>query len=178
MFINRKITITLTVASIAAVTALTSMAPKQLTDDGPKNLKVLPKNLTDRQVHQIMHEWAVSLGVHCDFCHAANADGKGLDFASDAKPEKETARHMFKMMNKINEKYFEAKTDSLGMVERSGINCYTCHRGDPHPETKLPPMKMGPGGPPPGPGGPPPGAGGPPPGNGTPPPPGNGGPQK
>ena len=139
------------------------MAPDK---DGPKNLKVLPKNLTMEQVHQVMHEWSGSLGVHCDFCHAANTEGKGLDFASDAKPEKEMARHMYKMMNKINEKYFEAKKDSLGMTMKSGINCYTCHRGDSHPEVKLPAMR-GPGGPPPGgmnPGTPPPpaGAGAPP----------------
>jgi hypothetical protein len=165
MFINRKMTITLAIASIATVAALTSMAP-QPEMDKPKNLKVLPKSLTDRQVHQIMHEWSVSLGVRCDFCHAANADGKGLDFAADAKPEKEMARHMYKMMNKINQKYFDAKKDSLGMVEHAGINCYTCHRGDSHPEVKVPQMQRGPGGPPGGPGTPPPGggAGAPPPG--------------
>jgi len=36
----------------------------------------------------------------------------------------------------------------------SGVNCYTCHRGDSHPEVKLPERKRpggsGPGGPPPG----------------------------
>jgi hypothetical protein len=173
MFINRKIAITLVaVAAVATVSALTSMAP-QPAMESPKNLKVLPKSLTEQQVHGIMREWASSLGVHCDFCHAPAADGKGLDFASDVKPEKEMARHMYKMMNKINDKYFEAKKDSLGMVEHSGINCYTCHRGDSHPEVKVPEMRRpGPGGP----GGPPPGGpGGPPPGNGPPPP---GGPQK
>jgi|HubBroStandDraft_5_1064220.scaffolds.fasta_scaffold538040_1 hypothetical protein len=168
MLINRKIIAALGVASLFTFVALTSMAPD---DDTPKNLKVLPKGLTDRQVHQIMHEWSVSLGVHCDFCHAQNADGKGLDFAADTKPEKEMARHMYKMMNKINEKYFEADKDSLGMVKHTGVNCYTCHRGDSHPETKVPDMKRGPGGPPPpggAPGLPPPGGpGGPPPGGGS-----------
>jgi hypothetical protein len=160
MFINRKALIAISLSSIVTIVALTSMAPD---DDAPKNLKVLPKNLPDREVHKIMREWATSLGVHCNFCHAPNADGKGMDFASDAKPEKEMARHMYKMMNKINQKYFEAKKDSLGMVETAGISCNTCHRGDAHPEAKWPEMKMGPGGPPPGggpggPGGPPPGA--------------------
>jgi len=165
MLINRKILITLGLASVVSLVALTSMAPQQ---EGPQNLKVLPKSLTDQQVHKLMREWAGSLGVRCDFCHAPAASGKGLDFASDAKPEKETARHMYKMMNKINQKYFEAKKDSLGMVMHTGINCYTCHRGNHHPEVKLPEMGRGPGGPPPGPGGPPPGAGGPPPGPGGP----------
>jgi hypothetical protein len=165
MLINRKIFVTLGLTSVVTFIALTSMAPD---DDSLKNIKVLPKSLTDRQVHQVMREWSISLGVRCGFCHAPSADGKGLDFPSDAKPEKEMARHMYKMMNKINEKYFEAKKDSLGMVEHSGINCYTCHRGNSHPDVKLPEMGKGPGGPPPG-GTPPPGGGpgGPPPG-GTP----------
>jgi len=157
----------LCLSGVVTVVALTSMAPD---DPGFKNVKVLPKTLTDQQLHGVMREWSMSLGVRCDFCHAANAAGKGLDFASDAKPEKDMARHMFKMMNKINSKYFQAKKDSLGMVMKSGINCYTCHRGESHPEVKLPEMKRpgpgagGPGGPPPG------GAGAPPPGApGTPP---------
>ena len=37
----------------------------------PTNLKVLPKNLTGREVREIMEKWAGSLGVHCDFCHVA-----------------------------------------------------------------------------------------------------------
>ena len=146
MQINRKMIVTLGLSSIVTFVALTSMAPDQ---EGFKNLKVLPKNISHEQLGKTMHEWAGSLGVHCDFCHAPNAEGKGLDFASDAKPEKEMARNMFKMMNKINQKYFEAKKDSLGMMMKTGVNCYTCHRGDSHPEIKLPPMQMRPGGPPP-----------------------------
>jgi hypothetical protein len=153
MLINRKIIVTLGLASVVTFVALTSMAPEK---EGPQNIKVLPKHLTEQQIHQVMREWAGSLGVHCDFCHAPSTDGKGLDFASDAKPEKEMARHMYKMMNKINQKYFEAKKDSVGMMLETGVNCYTCHRGNPHPETKLPDMGKGPGGPgaPGGPGGP------------------------
>jgi hypothetical protein len=156
MLINRKVLVTLGLSSIVTFVALTSMAPQQ-EQDAPKNLKVLPKHLTDKQVHGIMREWSMSLGVRCDFCHAAAADGKGLDFASDTKPEKTMARHMFKMMNKINQKFFEAKKDSIGMMQHTGINCYTCHRGDSHPEVKLPEMKRpagGQGGGPGGPGGP------------------------
>jgi hypothetical protein len=147
--LNRKIIVTLGLSSIVTLVALTSMAPQQ--EEGFKNLKVLPKNIQHEQLGKVMHEWSNSLGVHCDFCHAPNAAGKGLDFASDAKPEKEMARHMYKMMNSINEKYFEAKKDSLGMMMKSGINCYTCHRGDSHPEVVAPPSMMkGPAGPPPG----------------------------
>jgi hypothetical protein len=156
MRIHRKIVVVLGLASVVTLIALTSMAPDK---PGFKNLKVLPKNIPHEKLHQVMDEWANSLGVHCGFCHAPNAAGKGLDFASDAKPEKEMARHMYKMMNKINQKYFEAKKDSLGMVMEAGINCNTCHHGASHPELKVPEdEKHGPGGPPPGAGGPPPGA--------------------
>ncbi len=144
MLINRKIIATLALSSVVTLVALTSMAP----NDPPqfKNLKVLPKKITFKQLGGIMDEWAHSLGVHCTFCHVRDSIAKKMDFASDAKPEKEMARSMFKMMNKINEKYFEAKKDSLGMVTHSGINCYTCHRGTSHPEVTLPVVqRMGPG---------------------------------
>jgi hypothetical protein len=157
MLINRKIIATLGLSAVVTMVALTSMAP-----DNPeyKNLKVLPKNISHEQLGKVMGEWAGSLGVHCNFCHVRDTAAKKMDFVSDAKPEKETARHMFKMMNKINQKFFEAKKDSLGMMMKAGINCYTCHRGISHPEVKLPEMRRGPG--PVGPGG-----------AGSPPPPGN-----
>ena len=83
-----------------------------------------------------------------------------MDFASDAKPEKITARHMYLMMAKINKKFFAAKKDTLGMVMATGVNCNTCHHGVAHPEIKDPQEHRGPGGPPPvGPGSPPPGGG-------------------
>ena len=129
-----------------------------------KNLKILPKDISMEDLDKVMDNFKESLGVKCSFCHAPSTDSNNhhLDFASDAKPEKTAARHMFKMMNKINSKFFEAKKDSLGMVTETGVNCYTCHRGSAHPELKIPmPERRGPG---PGPGGPP--AGGPPGGGG------------
>ena len=148
MLINKKILVTLCLSSVVAIVALTSMKAEE--EHKFKNLKVLPKNITDKQLDNVMDEWAHSLGVHCNFCHVRNEAEKKMDFANDAKPEKEMARKMYKMMNKINQKYFEAKKDSLGMVMKSGVNCYTCHRGESHPEVKVPEGKKGPGGPPPG----------------------------
>src|SRR5579862_7484166 len=100
MLINRKIIVTLGLSSIVTFVALTSMAP----DPEYKNLKVLPKNLTHEQLGKVMDEWAHSLGVHCNFCHVRDTVAKKMDFPSDAKPEKEMARKMYKMMGKINEK--------------------------------------------------------------------------
>ena len=157
MTVNKKFIATAGLLGALAFVVLTSMAPDK---PGYQNLKVLPKSLTHQQLGKIMDEWSHSLGVRCNFCHVRNEEAKKMDFASDAKPEKEAARHMFKMMNKINQKFFEAKKDSMGMVMNSGINCNTCHHGTSHPELKIPEgERRGPGGP--GPGGP--GAGGPPP---------------
>lgn len=138
MLINKKILVTLGLLSVVVFGAMTSMTPAKPADEGFKNLKVLPKNITNDQLHAVMEEWEHSLGVHCNFCHVRDEAAKKMDWASDAKPEKEAARDMFKMMNKINQKYFHAKKDSLGMIMHAGVNCNTCHRGDAHPEVVVP----------------------------------------
>jgi hypothetical protein len=54
--------------------------------------------------------------------------------AADDKPEKNIARKMITMSNKINKDFFNATTkygDENMVLE---IRCMTCHRGDPHPE--------------------------------------------
>lgn len=128
---NKKFFITMGLTSLIIFGALASMPPEP---PKAKNLKVLPKNLTHKQLDHIMDGWAHALGVKCNFCHARNTETNKLDFASDAKPEKEMAREMFKMTAKINKKYFKAEKDSLGMIMNSGIACVTCHHGDEHPE--------------------------------------------
>jgi cytochrome c553 len=111
------------------------MAATTPPDDGPKNLKVLPKNISGEDLHKIMDEWKTALGVKCNFCHAPAADTAShhLDFASDAKPEKDMARRMYKMAGKINKKFFkEAKDDKGNSV--AVVTCITCHHGNPHPD--------------------------------------------
>ena len=163
MLISKKIAITAGMFAIVALSVAASLPKPKDDDDKFQNLKVLPKNITDKNLDHIMDEWAASLGVHCNFCHARNEQTNKMDFASDAKPEKTAARHMLLMMNKINKKFFDAKKDSLGMVAASGITCNTCHNGKEHPEAVWPKRehKMGP----------PPAAPGTPPAGNTPPPP-------
>jgi len=102
--------------------------------EGFKNLKILPKDISKQALDSIMDEYSLSLGVHCGFCHARNADSiiKKLDFASDAKEEKEIARHMMKMTATLNTNDFNfnnsAKPDTI-----HEIVCYTCHRGKKDP---------------------------------------------
>ena len=115
-------------AVVIGIFALTvgGMAATRPPDEGPKNLKVLPKNISHEDLDKVMDGWKAALGVKCNFCHAPSADSSShhLDFASDAKPEKEMARRMMRMTLRINKRYFVPLT----------ITCNTCHNGQPHPD--------------------------------------------
>jgi hypothetical protein len=121
------------VLSIVTGIALTAMRPAD--DKPPKmNLKVLPKHISHDDLVKTMDSWRTALGVKCNFCHAQSADSTThrLDFASDAKPEKNIARHMYKMAMKINKKYFSMNKDDKGEMVQT-VSCMTCHHGSPHP---------------------------------------------
>jgi len=101
----------------------------------PTNLKVLPKNLTGQQVHEIMEQWEGSLGAHCSTCHTPDPKDIGpngrprLNFADDSKEEKLTARLMYKMTEDINVNYVSKVPSS-----DEPVTCGTCHRGHLGPE--------------------------------------------
>lgn len=159
MHFKKQLLVTAGALSIIALSVAASLPQQQREEPKLVNIKVFPKNVPYRVLDHQMDVWAASLGAHCNFCHARNEATGKMDFPSDAKPEKTTARHMYLMMNKINKKFFQAQKDSLGMMMTTGVNCNTCHRGTAHPEVKVPEEHHGPGGPPPGgPGSPPPGA--------------------
>jgi hypothetical protein len=105
----------------------------------PTNLKVLPRNLTGQQVHEIMEKWEGELGTGCRTCHAVDPKNVGpngrprLNFADDSKEEKQTARTMYKMTEDINANYV-SKIDSSG----APVTCGTCHRGHLGPEPFAP----------------------------------------
>jgi len=98
-----------------------------------KNLKVLPKNISSKNLSRIMiDDFEDGLGVSCGFCHAEEKNSHRLDYPSDAKPEKQIARLMMQMTLNINKKYFKLKHPLIGdsiLV----ISCLTCHKGQPHP---------------------------------------------
>jgi photosynthetic reaction center cytochrome c subunit len=105
-------------------------------DAGPNNytnLKVLPKNISPKQLQQIMvDEFEDGLGVGCGFCHAEAAGSHRLDYANDSKPEKNIARMMMRMTLKINKQYFGQRRPMLG-GQGIVITCVTCHKGSPRP---------------------------------------------
>jgi hypothetical protein len=109
--------------------------PPQRNWPAPTNLKVLPKNLTGKQVRDIMEQWEGYLGVHCSTCHTPDPTKKGpngrpeLNFADDSKEEKQTARIMYTMTEDINVKYVSKVPSS-----DEPVTCGTCHRGHLGPE--------------------------------------------
>ena len=103
-----------------------------------KNLKVLPQNITKDSLMFLMHTFNNSLGVDCVHCHTAQADNpEKLDFASDAKLNKEIARGMLVMTNDINSKYFLPHAPEPKPKQIVAVYCVTCHRGNSNPETYL-----------------------------------------
>lgn len=133
---KKKITVLLFL-SVAVVLGIAGSKPPQ--DQPKRNLKVLPKNISHDDLDAIMDDFKAALGVKCNFCHSPRKDDpKKMDFASDEKPEKEVARNMMRMTNKINKKFFHFKTgkDAEGKVAVAPINCMTCHNGKTHPENK------------------------------------------
>jgi hypothetical protein len=104
-----------------------------------KNLKVLPQNISEDSLHFVMKTFNTSLGVHCDYCHAAKADDpKKLDFASDTNYPKNVARQMLEMTNGINEKYFQENGGKPNAKQETAVYCYTCHRGNTDPGKPYP----------------------------------------
>lgn len=92
-----------------------------------KNLKVLPKDITKDSLMGLMDRYSAALGVKYNFCHEMK--GLKMDFASDAKHEKEVARHMITLTNELNAKEFAP----IGEKYTYAVECATCHRGGKHP---------------------------------------------
>jgi hypothetical protein len=105
----------------------------------PTNLQVLPKDWTRQQVVMVMQQFTMGLGVMCNGCHVEMAGAQPgangqipLDFASDQKPEKQTARVMMKMVGDIN----NTLKSQLGKADVVQVQCITCHRGSSIPKTQ------------------------------------------
>lgn len=101
-----------------------------------RNLKVLPKDISNADLDSVMETYSKHLNVSCDFCHAESKTNKNdLDYASDDKPEKEITRQMMRMTADINKDYFNY-TIIYKAGEKMAVSCYTCHDGFPRPEMK------------------------------------------
>jgi hypothetical protein len=110
-----------------AQTPATAAREQTVAQEGrEKNIKLLG-DLPASQLIPVMNYFAVSLGRRCNFCHVNN-NGQ-WDYASDAKPEKNTAREMIKMVLDTNKTFFKGNLE---------VQCYTCHRGRNNPQSLIP----------------------------------------
>lgn len=131
---HRKKIIVITALSAAVFMGIAAHNPEER-QDGFKNLKVLPKNISKDSLEMVMDGFKDALGVKCTFCHAPSKDTavKWPDFASDEKSEKEIARHMMRMTAEINKSWFNFNGSAMPDTIKT-VTCNTCHRGEPHPE--------------------------------------------
>lgn len=115
---------------LLVITSLNIIARNKQEDPHFKNLKILPKDISEEKLKLEMQLISKSLGVKCGFCHIKVEDK--WDFASDEKKHKLQARDMMLMTNDLNEKYFGADLKNAKPTDLA-INCYTCHRGEEEP---------------------------------------------
>ena len=138
MKINRKFAIVVLLACMVCTLAAATSINTTRAQEQYVNLKVLPKDISSKDLQGIMtDDFEDGLGVTCGFCHADAKDGHGLDFASDAKPEKQIARSMMRMTLGINKKYFKVKHPALGSAVLT-VTCNTCHKGVAFPDGSEP----------------------------------------
>lgn len=107
-------------------------------DPGYKNLKILPKNISEKQMDSVMNHFSISLNVGCEFCHVKiiKDNVEEWDMASDQNKHKLVARDMMKMTNMLNDKYFPYGGKAEDMATDLTVTCYTCHHGSKFPEVK------------------------------------------
>ena len=132
--VNRKLTVIAALFIVVLIGAAGTTAPTH--QDGFKNLKILPKDISKEALHDIMqNQFGDALGVRCDYCHAKQPGSDHPDFASDANEKKEIARYMMNMVLQLNKDNFKLEKPMIGdslMV----VTCYTCHHGATKPDTK------------------------------------------
>lgn len=131
---KRKKQFTVLIGLAAAVVLGSAASPPKAQKNQYENLKVLPKDIPSKDLQGIMtDDFEDGLGVSCGFCHASASGGHGLDFASDAKPEKKIARAMMRMTIGLNKKYFKVRHPAVGNPTLT-VTCVTCHKGQPFPD--------------------------------------------
>lgn len=127
--------------SILVITFFVSMIAFSFTfiptQEKYKNLKILKKDISKKEMDSVMHFFCNSLGQKCGFCHVRNEQEKKWDFASDAIPYKDVARKMLLMTAKINKQYFKNEEEKNSEMIQA-VTCYTCHHGEAIPQTKPP----------------------------------------
>ena len=101
------------------------------------NLKLLDPKIEKPQLIATMREWTLGLGVRCDHCHVGPDSLQGMDFASDEKATKRTARRMLEMSRRLNGEFLADLPVHEDGSPGQAVSCYTCHRGAATPPRNL-----------------------------------------
>jgi tetratricopeptide (TPR) repeat protein len=112
-------------ATIVMLLSLAALPAGAQVPDKFTNLQYFPKTISRQDLLGNMRGFSFSLGVRCQFCHAGK-DGSKLDqvdFASDEKDTKKTARAMLRMVDAINQEYIA----KMGRTSPVRVECVTCH---------------------------------------------------
>ena len=121
--IARALSLTAIISTIVFMTASlagTSTGYQEKTAEQVyKNIESF-KGMPASHLDGAMSFMSASLGVGCDYCHTDS-------WESDARAAKQNARRMIEMTQKINKENYG--------VNWGVVNCYTCHKGRPHPES-------------------------------------------
>ena len=122
------------------------IAPPGANDAPVKSLKVLSKDQfkTFGEILPTMQGIRDALGVGCVYCHTYTAPyNPANDFVSDAKPTKQKARAMLKMVQSINQTIgneippLDKPAGPSTPRQTTQVTCVTCHRGVPIPKQLL-----------------------------------------
>jgi hypothetical protein len=104
----------ITLAGFLTLSYATWWGPLRADAAGVKNLQVLPKDTSSKDVKRLMRTFNKALGVKCRHCHDMG------DMSTDT-PRKEMARRMMRMVRTINDKHLSRT--------KHKVDCATCHRG-------------------------------------------------
>lgn len=115
--------------SPALIAPAYAQAPTPSVVEGP-NVKVLT-GLNAQQFQEEMNFIVQGLGVTCGTCHVRG------NFASEDKPQKQTARKMLEMVKAINKANFPDYKPKDGESVLGRVTCYTCHRGETTPKSTV-----------------------------------------
>jgi len=112
-------------ATIVVLLSLAALPVGAQVPDKFTNLQYFPKTISRQDLLENMRGFSFSLGVRCQFCHAGKEGNKldQVDFASDEKDTKKTARAMLRMVDAINQEYIA----KMGRTSPVRVECVTCH---------------------------------------------------
>jgi hypothetical protein len=112
-------------ATIVVLLSLAALPVGAQVPDKFTNLQYFPKTISRQDLLGNMRGFSFSLGVRCQFCHAGKEGNKldQVDFASDEKDTKKTARAMLRMVDAINQEYIA----KMGRTSPVRVECVTCH---------------------------------------------------